>query len=59
MTDRTSFFNREVKPFYPASPPLEVEAEIRPSAWMGHTLELHLPRATPATFLHQHGALGP
>ena len=45
------FFNGELKPFSPGKPPLIGDAEIRPGGWLGHTIELHLPHATPVTFL--------
>ena len=46
-----SFFTGELKPFSPGKPPLIGDAEIRPGGWLGHTVELHLPYATPVTFL--------
>lgn len=45
------FFNMEEKSFLPGKSPLVGDAEVRPGGWLGHTLELHLPRATPVTFL--------
>ena len=45
------FFNGELKPFFPGKSPLLGDAEIRPGGWLGHTVELHLPHATPVTFL--------
>ena len=44
------FFNGEVRAFNSASPLIE-GTELRPGGWLGHTAELHLPQATPATFL--------
>lgn len=44
------FFNGEVREFGPSSPPLAGNAELRLGGWLGHTAELHLPHATPATF---------
>jgi hypothetical protein len=46
-----SFFNGEIRPFRPGSAPLQGDAEIRPDDRLGHTLALHLPHATPVTFL--------
>lgn len=45
------FYNGEVREFRPGSPPLAGNAELRPGGWLGHTAELHLPHAAPATFL--------
>ncbi len=45
------FFNGELKPFSPGKPSLIGNAEIRLGGWLGHTAELHLPHATPVTFL--------
>ncbi len=45
------FFNGEEKEFRPGRIPLNGNAEVRPGGWLGHTAELHLPYATPATFL--------
>ena len=44
------FCNGEVQEFWPSSPPLTGDAELRPGGWLGHTADLHLPYATPATF---------
>lgn len=45
------FFNMELKSFLPGKLPLIGDAEMRPGGWLGHTTELHLPHATPVTFL--------
>jgi len=45
------FFNGEVREFESGSLPLIEGGEFRPGGWLGHTAELHLPHATPATFL--------
>ena len=45
------FYNGEVREFMSISLPLVGDAELRSSGWLGHTAELHLPHATPATFL--------
>ena len=45
------FYNGEVREFRPGSLPLVGSAEVRPGGWLGHTAELHLPHAAPATFL--------
>ena len=44
------FVNGEVRAFNSASPLIE-GTELRPGGWLGHTAEMHLPQATPATFL--------
>lgn len=44
------FYNGEVREFKSGSP-LVGDAELRPGGWLGHTADLHLPQATPATFL--------
>ncbi len=44
------FFNGEVREFRPGPPPLVGDAELRPGGWLGHTADLHLPHAAPATF---------
>ena len=45
------FSNMEEKSFLPGKTPLIGGAEVRPGGWLGHTIELHLPHATPVTFL--------
>ena len=45
------FFNMELKSFLPGKSPLIGDAEVRPGGWLGHTVELHLPHATPVTFV--------
>lgn len=44
------FYNGEVREFRSGSP-LVGDAELRPGGWLGHTADLHLPHAAPATFL--------
>lgn len=47
-----AYYNYGVRPVRPPSVPLGGGGpELRASGWLGHTLELHLPEATPATFL--------
>ena len=45
-----AFFNGEIKTMGAGPKPFGEEAEVRPANWLGHTLDLHLPRATPVTF---------
>lgn len=47
------FYNGEAREFRPGSTPLIGDAELRPGGWLGHTAALHLPHATPATFLFE------
>ncbi len=46
-----AFFNGEVQQFNRGAEHFAAEAEMRPGGWLGHTKDLHLPRATPITFL--------
>jgi len=48
------FFNMKEKSFLPGKASLIGDAEVRPGGWLGHTIELHLPHATPVTFLKEH-----
>ncbi len=45
------FFNGEVRTIGPGPEPFGEKAEVRHPNWLGHTLDLHLPSATPVTFL--------
>ena len=47
-----AFFNGEIKTMGAGPEPFGEEAEVRPANWLGHTLDLHLPHATPVTFLN-------
>lgn len=53
---RGAFFNGEIRTFNPGSEPFGEAAEVRPANWLGHTVDLHLPRATPVTFLDDEDA---
>ena len=44
------FFNGEIKEFVRPDSPLVQGAELRSGGRLGHSAELHLPDATPATF---------
>lgn len=46
-----AYYNMEVRPVRAQLVPISGIPEIRKSDWRGHTIELHLPHATPATFL--------
>ncbi len=48
---RGAFFNGELRTFDNGPEMSTAEAEVHPADWAGHTLDLHLPRATSATFL--------
>ncbi|MGI4790833.1 MAG: hypothetical protein ACRYFS_18535 [Janthinobacterium lividum] len=50
---RGGFFNGEIRNFDIGLEHFAVQAEVRPAGWLGHTFDLYLPRATPATFLEQ------
>lgn len=47
---RGAFFNGEVRTFDNGPEHFAVQAEVRSARRMEHTLNLHLPRATPVTF---------
>ncbi len=48
---RGAFFNGEIRTF-DNGPEFSVDqAEVHPADWLGHTMDLHLPRATAVTFL--------
>lgn len=51
-----AFFNGEIKTMGAGPEPFGEAAEVRPANWLGHTLDLHLPRATPVTFLEADAA---
>ncbi len=46
-----AYFNGEVQTFDNGAEFCASQAEVHPADWLGHTLDLHLPCATPATFL--------
>ena len=48
---RGAYFNGEVRTFDNGAECSFAEAQVHPADWLGHTVDLHLPRATPATFL--------
>ncbi len=48
---RGGFFNGEVRKFDIGAEHFAVSPEVRPNGQFGHTIDLYLPRATPATFL--------
>lgn len=48
---RGAFFSGEVRKFDIGSEYFAVAAEVRRPSSFGHTVDLYLPRATPATFL--------
>ncbi len=48
---RGGFFNGEVRKFDIGPEYFTAAPEVRPSGQFGHTVDLYLPRATPATFL--------
>lgn len=48
---RGAYFNGEVRTFDNGAEFSASQAEVHPADWLGHTLDLHLPYATPATFL--------
>ncbi len=51
---RGAFFNGEVRKFDIGAEHFAVAAEVRRPGSFGHTADLYLPRATPATFLEEH-----
>ena len=53
---RGAFFNGEIRTFDNGPEFSATQAEVHPADWLGHTLDLHLPRATPATFLEADAA---
>jgi len=48
---RGAFFNGEVRTFDNGPEYSAAQPEVRPPGWAGHTMDLYLPHATPATFL--------
>ena len=53
---RGAFFNGEVRTLDDGPEPFVSEAAVRPSGWAGHTVDLYLPCATPATFVETESA---
>ena len=49
---RGAYFNGELRTFDNGAEFSVAEAQVHPADWLGHTLDLHLPCATPATFLN-------
>lgn len=53
---RGAFFNGEIRTFDNGPEFSVAQAEVHPADWLGHILDLHLPCATPVTFLEADGA---